>query len=58
MSMDLYDAELVNTQLRRDLDSMHVRVRVVEDLLIVRATLPVQLPVPLSIPDTTCSQQA
>ena len=27
-------------------------------LSFVRATLPVQLPVPLSIPDTTCSQQA
>ena len=37
MSMDLHDAELENTQLRRDLDSMHVRVGAVEDLLMNQA---------------------
>ena len=35
--MDLHNAELENTQLRNDLNDIHVRVRAVEDLLMNQA---------------------
>ena len=37
MSMDLHNTELENTQLRNDLNDMHVRVWAVEDLLMNQA---------------------